>query len=133
MRITGTERRESASLSGMLITRRRDARTALPDQSDGKTGPTSTLTGALLLNLLQGHAEDTRLRRLAKGDQIAFYSPRTALRSGEPLQQFTALATADPSKAEPFRALAPGLQVHGSYEALLADESLHIVWQTGSR
>jgi uncharacterized phosphosugar-binding protein len=30
-----------------------DARTALPDASGVKTGPSSTLTGALLLNLLQ--------------------------------------------------------------------------------
>ncbi len=47
------------------------------------------------------HGKDTRLRRLAKGDQIAFYSPRTALRSGEPLQQFTALATV--TGAAPYR------------------------------
>lgn len=39
------------------------------------------------------HGKDTRLRRLGQGDQIAFYSPRTAMRSGETLQEFTALAT----------------------------------------
>ena len=39
------------------------------------------------------HGNDTRLRRLGTGDQIAFYSPRTAMSSGEPLQQFTALGT----------------------------------------
>jgi hypothetical protein len=39
------------------------------------------------------HGRDTRLRQLHPGDQIAFYSPRTAMRSGEPLQQFTALGT----------------------------------------
>ncbi len=32
-----------------------------------------------------------------------------------------ALATSDPAKAEPFRAFAPGLRVHDSYDALLAD------------
>jgi hypothetical protein len=37
------------------------------------------------------HGADTRLRRLHRGDGIAFYSPRTALRTGRPLQQFTAL------------------------------------------
>ena len=39
------------------------------------------------------HGRGTRLRQLQPGDQIAFYSPRTAMRSGEPLQQFTALGT----------------------------------------
>lgn len=39
------------------------------------------------------HGKDTRLRRLRPGDRIAFYSPRTAMHSGEPLQQFTALGT----------------------------------------
>lgn len=39
------------------------------------------------------HGRDTRLRRLRPGDRIAFYSPRTAMGSGEPLQQFTALGT----------------------------------------
>ncbi|MCW2711002.1 MAG: hypothetical protein JWP24_1196 [Marmoricola sp.] len=39
------------------------------------------------------HGRDTRLRRLRPCDEIAFYSPRTAMRSGEPLQQFTAFAT----------------------------------------
>jgi EVE domain len=31
------------------------------------------------------------LRRMAKGDWIVFYSPRTALSGGEPLQAFTAV------------------------------------------
>jgi len=39
------------------------------------------------------HGKDTRLRRLNKGDRIAFYSPRTAMGSGEALQQITALGT----------------------------------------
>ena len=37
------------------------------------------------------HGADTRLRRLRHGDGIAFYSPRTATRTGRTLQQFTAL------------------------------------------
>ena len=39
------------------------------------------------------HGKNTRLRQLAPGDTIAFYSPRTEMRGGEPLQEFTALAT----------------------------------------
>lgn len=39
------------------------------------------------------HGRPTRLRRLDTDDAIAFYSPRTAMRSGDPLQQFTALGT----------------------------------------
>ena len=39
------------------------------------------------------HGRDNRLRQLQPGDQIAFYSPRTAMRSGEPLREFTALGT----------------------------------------
>ncbi|MDQ4149274.1 MAG: EVE domain-containing protein [Actinomycetota bacterium] len=39
------------------------------------------------------HGRQSRLRRLAKGDFIAFfYSLRTAFRNGEPLQAFTAIA-----------------------------------------
>jgi hypothetical protein len=37
------------------------------------------------------HGRDTRLRRLQPGDRIAFYSPRTAMRAGSPVQAFTAL------------------------------------------
>jgi len=53
------------------------------------------------------HGRDTRLRRLARGDGIVFYSPRTAMRSGDPLQRFTALgAIADD---EPFEVeMGPG-------------------------
>lgn len=39
------------------------------------------------------HGQDTRLRRLRHGDGIAFYSARTAIRTGRPLQRFTALGT----------------------------------------
>lgn len=37
-----------------------------------------------------GHGKAAPLRRLQRGDGVIFYSPRTALRDGEPLQQFTA-------------------------------------------
>jgi len=37
------------------------------------------------------HGKNTRLKRLTKGDRLVFYSPRTALHGGEPLQRFTAI------------------------------------------
>lgn len=39
-----------------------------------------------------------------------------------------ALATSDAAKAEPFRVFAPGLRVHDSYEALLADPGVDAVY-----
>jgi len=39
-----------------------------------------------------------------------------------------ALATSEPAKAEPFRVFAPGLRVHGSYDALLADPDVDAVY-----
>ncbi|NRB01036.1 MAG: Gfo/Idh/MocA family oxidoreductase [Rhodobacteraceae bacterium] len=41
---------------------------------------------------------------------------------------FAALATSDPAKAAPFAAFRPGLKVHGSYEALLADPEIDAVY-----
>ncbi len=38
------------------------------------------------------------------------------------------LATSDPAKAEPFAAIAPGLKVYGSYDALLADPDIDAVY-----
>jgi hypothetical protein len=38
------------------------------------------------------HGRATNLQRLAPGDLIAFYSPRTDFEAGEPLQCFTAVA-----------------------------------------
>lgn len=38
-----------------------------------------------------GHGKASALKRLSVGDWIAFYSPKTSLRGGEPLQAFTAL------------------------------------------
>lgn len=40
-----------------------------------------------------GHGKATGLKRMAKGDRIVFYSPRTELGGGEPLQAFTAIGT----------------------------------------
>jgi hypothetical protein len=37
-----------------------------------------------------GHGKRDGLARLATGDWLAYYSPRTSLRDGEPLQAFTA-------------------------------------------
>ncbi|WP_199254755.1 EVE domain-containing protein [Mycolicibacterium mengxianglii] len=37
------------------------------------------------------HGKPDRLRRLVRGDWIAFYSPKTDYPSGEPLRMFTAL------------------------------------------
>ena len=38
------------------------------------------------------HGRESRLKRLAKGDRVVFYSPRTEYRAGVPLQKFTAIA-----------------------------------------
>jgi predicted dehydrogenase len=42
--------------------------------------------------------------------------------------ELVALATSDPAKAEGFRAFCPGLQLHSSYESLLADPSIDAVY-----
>lgn len=53
------------------------------------------------------HGRDTRLRRLSRGDGLAFYSPRTAMGKGLPLQCFTALGTI--ADDEPFQVeMRPG-------------------------
>jgi len=52
------------------------------------------------------HGKDTRLRHLARGDWLVFYSPRSAMKRGEPLQQFTVIGTIDAD--EPFQvAMSP--------------------------
>ncbi|HZO79192.1 MAG TPA: EVE domain-containing protein [Solirubrobacteraceae bacterium] len=38
-----------------------------------------------------GHGKASGLKRLSAGDWIVFYSPKTSLRGGEPLQAFTAI------------------------------------------
>jgi len=58
----------------------------------------NTVSRDHLLNGVEGgftqvqHGSRSGLRRLAKGDLIVFYSPRTAFEGGDPLQAFTALA-----------------------------------------
>jgi predicted dehydrogenase len=42
--------------------------------------------------------------------------------------ELVALATSDPAKAEGFSAFCPGLTVHGSYDALLADPGIDAVY-----
>ncbi|HEU5432100.1 MAG TPA: EVE domain-containing protein [Thermomicrobiales bacterium] len=37
------------------------------------------------------HGRPTTLRKLARGDLVAFYSPRTSYPDGAPLQRFTAI------------------------------------------
>ena len=47
------------------------------------------------------HGAGTCIRRLAPGDRIVFYSPRTSLDGGEPVQRFTAAGTV--VGAQPYR------------------------------
>ena len=54
-----------------------------------------------------------------------FMGPALALTPGGHL---AALATSDPTKAQAFRAFAPGLRVHDGYEALLADPDIDAVY-----
>lgn len=42
--------------------------------------------------------------------------------------ELAALATSDPMKAKPFQSFSPGLTVHNSYDALLADDSIDVVY-----
>jgi len=42
--------------------------------------------------------------------------------------RLVALATSNPAKAQPFQDLAPGLRVHATYEALLADPDIEAVY-----
>lgn len=39
------------------------------------------------------HGRVTRLRALRPGDGIVFYSPRTTIRGGDPVREFTAIGT----------------------------------------
>jgi hypothetical protein len=45
------------------------------------------------------HGKEAPLRRLSGGDRIVFYSPRTAMKAGEPLQAFTAIGEVLPRPA----------------------------------
>jgi len=54
-----------------------------------------------------------------------FMGPALALAAGG---RIVALATSDPAKAEPFTAFAPGIRVHGDYDALLSDPDVDAVY-----
>ena len=47
--------------------------------------------------------------------------------------ELAALATSDPAKAEGFSIFAPGLSVHSSYDALLADPTTRTVMGASGR
>ena len=49
-----------------------------------------------------GHGKAAPVKRLARGDWIAYYSPRTALEGGEPVQAFTAIGQI--KSGEPYQA-----------------------------
>ncbi len=46
-----------------------------------------------------GHGKAAPVQRLSPGDWIAYYSPRTALGAGEPVQAFTAIGRIEPGEA----------------------------------
>src|SRR5260221_1780149 len=45
-----------------------------------------------------GHGKAAPVKRLSPGDWIAYYSPRTALEGGEPVQAFTAIGRIKPGE-----------------------------------
>ncbi len=45
-----------------------------------------------------GHGKAAPVQRLSPGDWIAYYSPRTALHGGEPVQAFTAIGRIAPGE-----------------------------------
>src|SRR5438105_3809844 len=45
-----------------------------------------------------GHGKAAPIKRLAPGDWIAYYSPRTAFEGGEPVQAFTAIGRIKPGE-----------------------------------
>jgi predicted RNA-binding protein len=54
-----------------------------------------------------GHGKASALKRLAAGDWLVFYSPKTSLRDGERLQAFTAIGRV--VDGEPYQVeMAPG-------------------------
>jgi hypothetical protein len=48
-----------------------------------------------------GHGKAAPVKRLLPGDGIAYYSPRTQLHSGNPVQAFTAIGEVAPGEAYP--------------------------------
>ena len=72
----------------------------MSEQQSGSGGPRFWVNTVSLEHVQLGvaggftqadHGRSTRLKRLSAGDGLVFYSPRTAMRSGAPLQEFTAL------------------------------------------
>jgi hypothetical protein len=55
-----------------------------------------------------GHGKAAPVKRLAPGDWIAYYSPRTALDGGVPVQAFTAIGQVKPG--EPYEAEMGGFR-----------------------
>jgi len=49
-----------------------------------------------------GHGKSSGLKKLSIGDYIVFYSPKTSLKDGEPLQKFTAIGKI--TDAKPYQA-----------------------------
>ncbi len=45
------------------------------------------------------HGKSAPVKRLAPGDWIAYYSPRTEMREGDPVQAFTAIGRIQPGEA----------------------------------
>lgn len=58
-----------------------------------------------------GHGTLAPLKRLSPGDEIAYYSPRTALKGGEPVRAFTAIGEVAPGAAYQVEQ-APGFAPH---------------------
>jgi hypothetical protein len=69
-----------------------------------------------------GHGKAGPVKRLAPGDWIAYYSPRTALDGGEPVQAFTAIGQIRPG--EPYEADVEGFRpIRRDVEYLKASEA----------
>lgn len=48
------------------------------------------------------HGKEWALRKMQAGDRLIYYSPRTALRDGDPIQSFTAIGEVQPGEPYPF-------------------------------
>lgn len=82
----------------------------MADKSNGRDGASYWINTVSLEHVRLGveggftqadHGRSTRLKRLRPGDGLVFYSPRTAMRGGTPLREFTALGRV--SGAEPYQ------------------------------
>jgi hypothetical protein len=58
-----------------------------------------------------GHGKLAPIRRLSPGDWIAYYSPQTALKGGEPMRAFTAIGRVEPGDVCQVEQ-APGFRPH---------------------